>query len=182
MVVFSEDMTQGNTKSVTEADLGFEPISVHTSAAFSFLRVSSLLSDELDRELQEKAGMGLSEMLVLVQLMLAGGRFKMADLADALVVTRGGVTKIIDRLVDAGLVKRVPSASDRRVIYAEITDDAKAKVRTHQHIFDEIARRRLAELLDQTELISLRDIVDRLSCENPGWEPPDLEAIRSAVD
>ena len=104
----------------------------------------------------------------------------MADLADALVVTRGGVTKIIDRLVEAGFVERKPSASDRRVIYAEITEEAKAKVREHQHVFDEIARRRLAELLGGSELNSLRDMVDRLSCENPGWEPPDLEAPRSA--
>lgn len=132
-------MAQQVTQEVTAEDLGFEPISVHTSAAFSLLRVSALLSDEMDRELQEQAGMGLSEMLVLVQLMLAGGRFKMADLAEALVVTRGGVTKIIDRMVGAGLVERVPSASDRRVIYAQLTESAKQKVRDNQHIFDGVA-------------------------------------------
>ena len=167
-------MTRPPTQQITEADLGFEPIPEHTSAAFSFLRVSALLSDELDRELQANAGLGLSEMLVLVQLMLAGGRFKMAELADALVVTRGGVTKIVDRLVDAGLVERVPSASDRRVIYAQITESAKAKVREHQKTFDDVSQRRLAELLDVAELKNLRNMVDRLSCENPGWEPPDL--------
>ncbi len=165
-------MTQDAPPQVTEADLGFEPISEHTSAAFSLLRVSALLTDELDRELQENAGLGLSEMLVLVQLMLVGGRFKMADLADALVVTRGGVTKIIDRLVEAGLVERVPSDSDRRVIYAQITEQAKSKVREHQHRFDEVAHYRLAELLNNSELQKLGAMLDRLSCENPGWEPP----------
>lgn len=166
-------MTQQATQ-VTDVDLGFEPISQETSTAFNLLRVSALLTDELDRELQDKAGLSLSEMLVLVQLMLVGGRFKMADLADALVVTRGGVTKIIDRLVEAGLVERVPSESDRRVIYAQITDSAKAKVRQHQHHFDEVSKRRLGELLKASELRSLGGMLDRLSCENPGWEPPDL--------
>ena len=165
-------MAHQATQQVTAEDLGFEPISEHTGAAFSLLRVSSLLADELDRELHSEAGMGLSEMLVLVQLMLVGGRFKMADLADALVVTRGGVTKIVDRLVDAGLVERVPSATDRRVIYAQITDTAKHNVREHQHIFDGIARRRLGELLSGPETKKLANMLDRLSCENPGWEPP----------
>ena len=167
-------MTEQVAPQITETDLGFDPISEHTSAAFSLLRVSSLLADELDRELQDAAGLGLSQMLVLVQLMLAGGHFKMAELADVLVVTRGGVTKIVDRLVDAGLVERVPSSSDRRVIYARITDEAKAKVRQHQVLFDEIAKRRLADLMDSSEFTTFGGLLDRLSCENPGWEPPDL--------
>ncbi|MEN8040967.1 MAG: MarR family transcriptional regulator [Actinomycetota bacterium] len=153
-------------------DLGFEPITPHTGTAFGLLRLSAMLSDELDRELQASAGIGLSEMLVLIQLMLAGGRAKMAELATTLVVTRGGVTKIVDRLVDGGLVERVPSTSDRRVIYAEVTERAKATVREYQPLFDEIARRRLAELLDAGEMTELAGLIDRLNCENPGWEPP----------
>lgn len=159
----------------TDEDLGFAPISTHTSTAFGLIRVSALLSDELDRELQAASGLGLSEMLVLIQLMIVGGRLKMAELASTLVVTRGGVTKIVDRLVDAGLVERVPSTSDRRVIYAEVTDEAKRIVREYQPLFDEIARRRLAELLDDAELELLSAHIDRLNCDNPGWEPPTVD-------
>ena len=83
------------------------------------------------------------------------------------------MTKIIDRLVEAGLVERVPSTSDRRVIYAEVTDAAKAVVRENQPLFDEIARRRLGELLDVGELDQFAQLVDRLNCDNPGWEPPE---------
>ena len=158
--------------SPTATDLGFDPISTQTSTAFGLLRVSALLSEELDRELQASAGLGLSEMLVLIQLMLAGGSLKMAELANTLVVTRGGVTKMIDRLVDADLVERVPSTTDRRVIHAEVTDRAKRIVRDNQALFDEVARRRLAELLDDDELTALDLYIDRLNCENPGWEPP----------
>ena len=64
----------------TASDLGFDPISTQTSAAFGLLRVSALLSEELDRELQASAGLGLSEMLVLIQLMLAGAPFAISCL------------------------------------------------------------------------------------------------------
>lgn len=156
----------------TTDELGFEPISLHTATAFGLIRLSALLADELDEALREQSGMGLSEMLVLVQLMLAGGRLRMAELANSLVVTRGGVTKIVDRLVAAGFVARVPSTSDRRVIYAVATDAAKRVVRDHQATFDTVARHRIADLLDPDEMGSLTELVDRLNCENPGWEPP----------
>ncbi len=46
---------------------------------------------------------------------------KMGDLAGALVISRGGLTKLVDRLVKAGLVKRGFCATDRRVSYAILT-------------------------------------------------------------
>jgi DNA-binding MarR family transcriptional regulator len=48
-------------------------------------------------------------------------RMKMGDLAEALVITRGGLTKLIDRLVKAGLVERAFCETDRRVSYATLT-------------------------------------------------------------
>lgn len=165
-------MSKSADTETTAVDLGFQPITTHTAAAFGLLRVTALLTDEFERELQDSSGIGLSELLVLIQLMLAGGQLKMAELASSLVVTRGGVTKIIDRLVEMGYVERAPSTTDRRVIYAQVTAAAKAAVRRDQPIFDEIARRRLAELLDVKEMEQFAEFVDRLNCENPGWEPP----------
>jgi DNA-binding MarR family transcriptional regulator len=48
------------------------------------------------------------------------GRMRMGDLAETLVITRGGLTKLIDRLVNAGLVERTFCESDRRVSYASL--------------------------------------------------------------
>ena len=63
------------TTEITAVDLGFEPITTHTATAFGLLRVTALLTDELERELQDSSGMGLSEMLVLIQLMLVLGYY-----------------------------------------------------------------------------------------------------------
>ena len=49
-----------------------------------------------------------------------GQRMKMGELAEALVITRGGLTKLVDRLVKAGLIERTFCATDRRVSYAQL--------------------------------------------------------------
>lgn len=156
-----------------DIDVDLVPPSTHLKAAFSLLRVSALLADELDRELERATGQGLSEILVILQIMFSGGRLKMADLADTLVVTRGGVTKIVDRLVSAGYLDRVPSEEDRRVVYAEVTNAANELIRAHQPMVEAVTAKRFAALLDEAELDQLHDLMHRLSCENPGWEPPD---------
>ncbi len=48
-------------------------------------------------------------------------RMKMGDLAEAMVITRGGLTKLVDRLVKAGLLERTFCETDRRVSYATLT-------------------------------------------------------------
>jgi DNA-binding MarR family transcriptional regulator len=156
----------------SDIDHGFDPPQTATKVAFGMLRVASLLSDEIDKELQEASGSGLSEALVVLQIIFAGGRLRMADLADTLVVTRGGVTKIVDRLVDAGYLERVPSEDDRRVVFAEVTPAAFEFIKQHQPVFEAVAQRRLGGLLSAEELERMHEFMDRLSCENPGWEPP----------
>ena len=47
-------------------------------------------------------------------------RMKMGDLAEALVITRGGLTKLVDRLIKAGLLERTFCETDRRVSYATL--------------------------------------------------------------
>ncbi len=47
-------------------------------------------------------------------------RMRMGDLAEVLVITRGGLTKLVDRLVKAGLLERTFCESDRRVSYATL--------------------------------------------------------------
>src|ERR1700710_2078118 len=57
-----------------------------------------------------------------------GEQMRMGDLAEALVITRGGLTKLVDRLVKAGLLERVFCATDRRVSYAALTPAGRAVI------------------------------------------------------
>jgi DNA-binding MarR family transcriptional regulator len=49
------------------------------------------------------------------------GRPRMSDLAERLTLSRGGITKLVDRLVEAGYIERVSCTKDRRSLQAELT-------------------------------------------------------------
>jgi DNA-binding MarR family transcriptional regulator len=74
-------------------------------------------------------GPSLPSYDVLVQLMQAPEkRLRMQDLADAVIVTRtrSGLSRLIDRMEEAGLVRREPAMDDRRGSYAVLTDEGRA--------------------------------------------------------
>jgi len=74
-----------------------------------------------DEELQ----LGLSELKILNELDKIGP-CKMSDLSDALVVTMGGLTPHVDKLVEKGLVRRFRDEErDRRLVLVEITESGK---------------------------------------------------------
>jgi len=74
-----------------------------------------------DQELQ----LGLTELKILNELDKIGP-CKMSDLSDALVVTMGGLTPHMDKLVEKGLVRRFRDEErDRRLVLVEITDEGK---------------------------------------------------------
>jgi DNA-binding MarR family transcriptional regulator len=56
-------------------------------------------------------------------------RVRMAELAANLTLTRGGATKLTDRLEHAGLLRRIPAEDDKRGLYAEITPEGEELLR-----------------------------------------------------
>lgn len=91
----------------------------------AFLRAQSELIKTLDRELQEEQGFPITVFDVLAQLTGAGGRLRMSELADAVLLSRSGVTRLVDRMERDGLVKREHCPTDRRAMYATITPAGK---------------------------------------------------------
>ncbi len=88
-----------------------------------FLRVHSKLTRELDAELAAVHGLPLSSYEVLLFLEGASdGRLRMAQLADSVLLSPSGLTRLVDRLEKAGLVRRESCPSDRRGFEAVITD------------------------------------------------------------
>ncbi|HEY8476901.1 MAG TPA: MarR family transcriptional regulator, partial [Chloroflexota bacterium] len=71
--------------------------------------------------LQESAALTLSQFRTLLLLSQVPQGRHMQDLANALAISKSGLTRLVDRLQSAGLVERVASPSDRRVVLARIT-------------------------------------------------------------
>lgn len=89
-----------------------------------FLRVHAALAKQLDAELEAAHGLPLSSYEVLITLEAAPGqRLRMADLADRALLSRSGMTRLVDRLERQGLLVRNTCVSDARGCFAVLTDD-----------------------------------------------------------
>ena len=87
----------------------------------SFLTAYSVITRRLDEELREETGLSLFEYAALLQLAEAKDRkLRMSDLALGIVLTRSGVTRLVDRLERAGLVERCQCSSDGRGAEAQL--------------------------------------------------------------
>ena len=92
-----------------------------------------------DRRLREECGITLGWFEALLRLGRSGGSMTMSDLAGQLSLTNGGITRLVDRMAEAGYVERRPCATDRRVSYAGLTEAGLAK-------WDEASRVHVADL------------------------------------
>jgi DNA-binding MarR family transcriptional regulator len=100
------------------------------------LRAHAELTKELDAELAREHKLPLSSYEVLLYLADApDGRMRMAELADSVLLSRSGLTRLVDRLQREGLLKRERCESDARGYFAEITPKGRrlfdAARRTH---------------------------------------------------
>ncbi len=120
-------------------------------AATSTLHISFILKADIEEALVSETGLLLADNEALLNLSLRPMR--MSEIAEKLVLSRGGTTKVIDRLEELGYVLRRPDPEDRRATVVEITDsgrDARAEAKAvvdqrleqmwSQHITDEEAR------------------------------------------
>jgi DNA-binding MarR family transcriptional regulator len=87
-----------------------------------FLRVHAALARELDAELIAGHGLPLSSYEVLLTVADAPDeRMRMSEIADSVLLSRSGVTRLVDRLERDGLVERIPCEDDARGQYAVLT-------------------------------------------------------------
>ena len=96
-----------------------------------FLRTHAMLVRELDLELEAAHGLPLSSYDVLVQLESAPDqKMRMRDLADAVLLSRSGLTRLVDRLVRDGLIRRSTCSADARGAFAVLTPKGRRMLET----------------------------------------------------
>lgn len=127
-----------------------------------FLRAHATITRALEAELVAEQELSLASYDVLVQLAEAPGRqLRMTELADAVLLSRSGVTRLVDRLEKAGLVSRYPVETDGRGVSAGLTEAGLQRLRiasrTHlAGIATHFAARLAADDLAALERISRR--------------------------
>ena len=112
----------GYSALVTDTATGILPDS-GPLALFTHLARTSLFLEALQEECLEPYGLSFGDYSVLRVLRQVGAPYRLSpkNLADTVVRTSGGMTKIIDRLQRAGLVERLPDPDDRRALLVGLT-------------------------------------------------------------
>jgi DNA-binding MarR family transcriptional regulator len=103
------------------------------------IRGHASVTRTISAQLVAQHGLTINDYEALLHLAKAdGGRMRRVDLAERLILTASGVTRLLDGLETAGFVERASCDSDRRVAYAVLTETGRTKLReaSESHIAD----------------------------------------------
>ncbi|WP_019629522.1 MarR family winged helix-turn-helix transcriptional regulator [Actinomadura atramentaria] len=130
----------------------------------SLLGAATLLERIANRELERRCGIRHVVFEVLLRLSPSGARCPatMGTLAGELTLTSGGMTRLIDRMEDAGLVVRTTAEGDRRRQHVELTDAGSAKLAEALTVHTETLARHLAGPLTPTQRTALAEALRAL--------------------
>jgi DNA-binding MarR family transcriptional regulator len=127
------------------------------------LRAHAAATRRFNRELMASHGLTINDFEVLVHLAHAeGGRLRRVDLAERVLLTASGITRLLDGLERSKLVCKASCAADARVTYAEITPRGRALLTDARESHVEGVRALFAERFTPEELQSLTGLLQRL--------------------
>lgn len=123
----------------------------------SLVNAGNHLPSELERHLQAELGIALGEQDLLKQLMLGGGELKLSEISRRIHLSKAGITKMVDRLEEAGFVKRIRSKKDRRVIVAGLTKRGAVVLERSFELVGPWVETNLRRHLSDDQLLALQD-------------------------
>jgi DNA-binding MarR family transcriptional regulator len=127
------------------------------------LRVHAALVRELDAELDATHALPLSSYDVLISLQSAPAkRLRMAELADSVLLSRSGVTRLVDRLEREGLIARDTCTSDGRGCFAVLTEKGEALLARARPTHLAGVRERFLRHFSDEELLQLAEFWERV--------------------
>lgn len=125
------------------------------------LSCANRIEQDVRQELRAAFGMTLPRFDLLSQLERAPAGLTMGELSRRLMVTRGNVTGLIDRLVEEGLVRRTPMPSDRRAALVKLTPEGAAVFRAMLPNHEAVIAAKLGAM-KRSDLRQLQSLLGRL--------------------
>ncbi|MBA2740584.1 MAG: MarR family transcriptional regulator [Actinobacteria bacterium] len=135
----------------------------------ALLKAHASVTSRLNALLAAEHGLTINDYEVLLRLSHAPERkLRRVDLADQVVLTASGITRLLDGLESCGFVERAPCGADRRVVYAVLTDAGLEKLKeaasTHVPQVDAL----FAERFDEDEIATAAALLERLGDRSRG--------------
>jgi DNA-binding MarR family transcriptional regulator len=138
------------------------------SAWVGLLRAHASTTKRFNAELVAAHGLTLSSYEVLLHLARADGRrLRRVDLAERVLLTPSGITRLLEGLERTGYVERASCESDARVTYAQLTDAGEAKLREAAETHVAGIREFFGERFSSEELEALGLMLERLPADPP---------------
>jgi DNA-binding MarR family transcriptional regulator len=128
-----------------------------------FFESALALTDVLDAELEHDAGIPLRWYDVLIHLEESPEGLRMNALAERILYSKSGFTRVVDGMEEAGLVRRVRPADDRRSIFVVLTDEgreAMEQARRHHH---RAIEEHFSRHLGDTDVAALTRALDKVT-------------------
>jgi DNA-binding MarR family transcriptional regulator len=127
------------------------------------LRAQVQISRRLQADMLTHHDLALGAFDVLVRLGESpGGRLRMNDLADQVLLSRSGLTRLVDRMQRENLVKRVTCDSDARGLYAVLTTEGRQRLDEATPTYREGIREHVLDRLDDDERRTFARILGKL--------------------
>ena len=138
-------------------------------AWISFLHAHATITRELNADLVNAHGLTLNDYEVLLRLAQAPERrLRRVDLAERVLLTASGITRLLEGLERHGFVRKAFCSSDGRVVYAELTDEGYEKLRVASRTHLDGIDRLYAGRFDADELDALAELLGRLTGSTDG--------------
>jgi DNA-binding MarR family transcriptional regulator len=129
----------------------------------SYLQSHATIMRALDADMVAEHGLTVRDYEVMLYLGQAPDRrLAMSELAESTMLTRSGITRLVDGLVACGLIERVACAKDARISYAHLTDDGYAKLREAARTHVDGIRSQFLEHYSDDEVEQLATLLGRL--------------------
>ena len=130
----------------------------------SFLTAHARITRRLDEELQAAHGLSLAEYDALLQVATTPGRrIRMNVLAERVILSRSGITRLVDRLEAQGCLERIACETDARGQEALLTPVGLERLRAAARTHLEGVHRYFLDRLDETELAALETSLGRVA-------------------
>ena len=140
----------------------------------SFLRAHAAVTRELSAELVSAHGLTINDYEVLFWLSRAAPEgVKRVELAQQVLLTPSGITRLLAGLERSGYVERANCATDARVSYARLTDEGRTKLREAAETHLAGIQRVYLERFSESEQATLADLLGRLVQESGESCEPD---------
>lgn len=128
------------------------------------MRAHAVIADALEDELEDEHDLPLMSYEVLSYLDEAPEQqLRMQELAQRLPLTKSGLTRLIDRMEDAGLIERRSCPTDRRGVHAGITLSGRVALEQAGEAHLRVLNDRFATHLDDRQLRELRDSLEKVA-------------------